>query len=383
MGKLELTPCDFIIEVGAACIILRQITQLLFKTLNISFKLVGIDGRQIASALGENGHDIVRNLGIAAGHGKRVVDSAHGLIGNANVTAVDRADLAGVSRQNAKLAIRGRNRHKRSVALIGAAHGAHDADTHNLLLPHLAGALAHVFNRGSIAESLLGQAIGRWGNFINVEAFGGNTGLPWGMSSPSIASYLTQHEAELEAIGMNIDPNMPVHPTFLYESLWCLLGFVLIAWYTKRRRFDGELTLLYTAWYGAGRAVIEGLRTDSLMIPGTSLRASQVLAFVLVVAAVILWVVKSVQLKKTGKTQLYVDTEEGQLVVSGQFYQKKNKEQPQVEENFPGNGEPADALSETEEIADEPQPQEEAQSGETAAKESQPEEAADTEDKQQ
>lgn len=230
---------------------------------------------------------------------------------------------------------------------------------------------------------LIGQCIGRWGNFINVEAFGGNTGLPWGMSSPTIVSYLTQHEAELEAIGMNIDPNMPVHPTFLYESLWCLLGFVLIAWYTKRRRFDGELTLLYTAWYGAGRAVIEGLRTDSLMIPGTSLRASQVLAFVLVVAAVILWVVKSVQLKKTGKTQLYVDTEEGQLVVSGQFYQKKNKEQPQVEENFPGNGEPADALSETEEIADEPQPQEEAQSGETAAKESQPEEAADTEDKQQ
>ena len=162
-----------------------------------------------------------------------------------------------------------------------------------------------------------------------------------------------------------------------------LAGFVLIAWYTKRRRFDGELTLLYTAWYGAGRAVIEGLRTDSLMIPGTSLRASQVLAFVLVVAAVILWVVKSVQLKKTGKTQLYVDTEEGQLVVSGQFYQKKNKEQPQVEENFPGNGEPAKVSSETEEIADEPQPQEEAQSGETAAKESQPEEAADTEDKQQ
>ena len=69
-------------------------------------------------------------------------------------------------------------------------------------------------------------------------------------------------------------------------------------------------------------------------------------------------------------------------MVSGQFYQKKNKEQPQVEENFPGNGEPADALSETEGNRCEPQPQEEAQSGETAAKESQPEEAADTEDKQ-
>ena len=73
-------------------------------------------------------------------------------------------------------------------------------------------------------------------------------------------------------------------------------------------------------------------------------------------------------------------------MVSGQFYQKKGaqaEQQAAAEENFPGNGEPADALSETEEIADEPQPQEEAQSGETAAKESQPEEAADTEDKQQ
>lgn len=65
-----------------------------------------------------------------------------------------------MSRQNAKLAIRRRNRHKRSVTLIGEAHGAHDADTHNLLLPHLAGALAHVLNRGSIAECLLGQVIG-------------------------------------------------------------------------------------------------------------------------------------------------------------------------------------------------------------------------------
>ena len=149
-----------------------------------------------------------------------------------------------------------------------------------------------------------------------------------------------------------------VHPTFLYESLWNFVGFLLLHFWFRRheRKFDGELLLLYAVWYGIGRALIEGLRTDSLMIPGTSLRASQVLAFVLVVAAVILWVVKSVQLKKTGKTQLYVDTEEGQLVVSGQFYQKKNKEQPQVEENFPGNGEPAKVSSETEEIADEPQP---------------------------
>ena len=170
---------------------------------------------------------------------------------------------------------------------------------------------------------LIGQGIGRWGNFVNIEAFGANTSLPWGMSSSVITDYLTQHEAELEAIGMGIDPNMPVHPTFLYESLWCLLGFAFIAWYTRRRKFDGELTLLYMMWYGAGRAVIEGLRTDSLMIPGTSLRASQVLAAAMAVVAAIIWIVKTSKVKKAGGRQLFVDSEQGQLIARGEFYKKK------------------------------------------------------------
>lgn len=170
---------------------------------------------------------------------------------------------------------------------------------------------------------LIGQGIGRWGNFVNIEAFGANTSLPWGMSSSVITDYLTQHEAELEAIGMAIDPNMPVHPTFLYESLWCLLGFAFIAWYTRRRKFDGELTLLYMMWYGAGRAVIEGLRTDSLMIPGTSLRASQVLAAAMAVVAAIIWIVKTSKVKKAGGRQLFVDSEQGQLIARGEFYKKK------------------------------------------------------------
>ena len=170
---------------------------------------------------------------------------------------------------------------------------------------------------------LIGQGIGRWGNFVNIEAFGANTSLPWGMSSSVITDYLTQHEAELEAIGMDIDPNMPVHPTFLYESLWCLLGFAFIAWYTRRRKFDGELTLLYMMWYGAGRAVIEGLRTDSLMIPGTSLRASQVLAAAMVVVAAIIRIVKTSKVKKVGGRQLFVDSEQGQLIARGEFYKKK------------------------------------------------------------
>ena len=183
----------------------------------------------------------------------------------------------------------------------------------------------------------IGQAIGRWGNFVNIEAFGGNTSLPWGMASETITSYLTQHEEELEALGMNIDPNMPVHPTFLYESIWCLLGFLFIAWYTKRRKFDGELILIYMMWYGAGRAVIEGLRTDSLMIPNTSLRASQILAIAMVVVAAVIWAVKTAKVKKSGGRQLYVDTEEGQLVIKGEFYKKKkdsSEEQPAEHQLF-------------------------------------------------
>ena len=171
----------------------------------------------------------------------------------------------------------------------------------------------------------IGQAIGRWGNFVNIEAFGGNTSLPWGMSSSVITSYLTEHEAELEALGMNIDPNMPVHPTFLYESIWCLLGFLFLAWYTKRRKFDGELILIYMMWYGAGRAVIEGLRTDSLMIPNTSLRASQMLALAMVIVAAVIWVINTSKVKKAGEKHLFVDSEEGQLIISGQFYQKKGE----------------------------------------------------------
>ena len=123
---------------------------------------------------------------------------------------------------------------------------------------------------------LIGQAVGRWGNFVNIEAFGGNTSLPWGMASETITSYLTQHEEELEALGMNIDPNMPVHPTFLYESLWNFVGFLVLHFYSKKRKFKGEMALLYVAWYGLGRAWIEGLRTDSLYLG--PVRISQLLS---------------------------------------------------------------------------------------------------------
>lgn len=112
---------------------------------------------------------------------------------------------------------------------------------------------------------LIGQCIGRWGNFVNGEAHGGPTDLPWGMS---------------------IDGAAAVHPTFLYESVWNLVGFIALHFYSKKRKFPGEMALLYVAWYGLGRAWIEGLRTDSLYI-GT-MRVSQGLAAVSCIVAIAL-----------------------------------------------------------------------------------------------
>ena len=125
---------------------------------------------------------------------------------------------------------------------------------------------------------LIGQGIGRWGNFVNQEAFGTNTTLPWGMYSEGTKAYLQSVQVTLPA-GVTVDPSMPVHPTFLYESIWCLVGFLALALYVKHRRFHGQIFLLYAIWYGLGRGWIEGLRTDSLLIGNTGMRASQLVAY--------------------------------------------------------------------------------------------------------
>lgn len=107
---------------------------------------------------------------------------------------------------------------------------------------------------------LIGQSIGRWGNFMNREAYGYETDLPWrmGLTYGGVTTY--------------------VHPTFLYESLWNLVGFIILHFVSKKRRYDGQIGLMYLTWYGLGRMVIEGLRTDSLYLFDTGLRVSQVLA---------------------------------------------------------------------------------------------------------
>ena len=121
---------------------------------------------------------------------------------------------------------------------------------------------------------LLGQIIGRWANFINREAFGGLTDLPWRMR-----------------LWVSASQYIEVHPTFLYESLWNLVGLLLMLFViTKGRRFDGENTWFYFMWYGLGRAWIEGLRTDSLYLfdwtfMGQPIRVSQALSMVMVIVA--------------------------------------------------------------------------------------------------
>lgn len=162
----------------------------------------------------------------------------------------------------------------------------------------------------------IGQAIGRWGNFVNQEAFGINTDLPFGMYSDKTEEYLRTVGWDLFKQGINVDPTAPVHPCFLYESVLCIVGFIIILFYFKKRKFDGELFLFYCAWYGAGRGVIEGLRTDSLMVG--PFRVSQVLSFAVCIIAVALIIYLRIKIAKRRKTDpdylmLYVDTKESKM----------------------------------------------------------------------
>lgn len=141
---------------------------------------------------------------------------------------------------------------------------------------------------------LIGQIIGRWGNFFNREAFGGYTDGLLAMqipvdavrSSSDITAELAEHLVTIDGISY-----IQVHPTFLYESLWNLAVLVVLLFIRRHKKFEGEIFLLYLIGYGAGRFWIERLRTDQLLIPNTTVAVSQVLAAVLVVAATIIFVI--------------------------------------------------------------------------------------------
>ena len=124
---------------------------------------------------------------------------------------------------------------------------------------------------------MIAQAIGRWGNFCNGEAYGTPTALPWRMCSDSFAQRLYgMGLIDAETARQMLDGTLGVHPTFLYESLWNVIGFVLINLVYKKKRFDGQILLMYVTWYGFGRMFIELLRTDSLT-NGNNIRVSSLL----------------------------------------------------------------------------------------------------------
>ncbi|MCI8926539.1 MAG: prolipoprotein diacylglyceryl transferase [Lachnospiraceae bacterium] len=139
----------------------------------------------------------------------------------------------------------------------------------------------------AVTGLILGQAIGRWGNFTNREVFGEYTDNLLAMRLPVAAVRERDiSESILAHMGEGIN-YIQVHPTFLYESLWNLGVLVLMLFYWKHKKFDGEIALLYLGGYGLGRAWIEGIRTDQLFIPGTVYPVSQVLAILLFAGAVL------------------------------------------------------------------------------------------------
>lgn len=172
---------------------------------------------------------------------------------------------------------------------------------------------------------MIAQSLGRWGNFCNGEAFGGivEEGHPlyflrMGLVSPnSIYTFKTREMVY-------------VHPTFLYESLWNLAGFILINIFYKKKKFNGQIACMYLAWYGLGRCFIEALRTDSLYIPGTGFRISQVvgiICFVVFGAALVAGLIYSKKklsaesaLVEIGKFDRYIKTD---LVMNPVFFEKK------------------------------------------------------------
>lgn len=167
---------------------------------------------------------------------------------------------------------------------------------------------------------LIGQGIGRWGNFFNQEAFGVPTDLPWGMVS--------------EGTG-----NIPVHPCFLYESVWCLLGALVIHLLSKSkfRKYHGQMALVYLVWYGAERSIVEGLRTDSLYLGG--IRVSQALSVLLFLAGLVTLIV------------LYIKKYENlQLVLTNSQIEKVFEEDDNAEDD---NNKSEDIASKIEDINDE------------------------------
>ncbi|MBO5484283.1 MAG: prolipoprotein diacylglyceryl transferase [Lachnospiraceae bacterium] len=151
------------------------------------------------------------------------------------------------------------------------------------------------------AGLLVGQIIGRWGNFFNREAFGGYTDTLFAMQirKDDVSTYNLTHEVAKHLVNVDGVEYIQVHPTFFYESIWNLAVLVLILLYTKHRKYDGQLFMIYLLGYGMGRVWIEGLRTDQLLFFGTNVAVSQVLSGILIIVSLAVLIYNAVKQKKT------------------------------------------------------------------------------------
>jgi len=150
---------------------------------------------------------------------------------------------------------------------------------------------------------LVGQIVGRYGNFTNREVFGGYTDSLFAMRLPVEAVRQRDITDSIRAHMVEGQNYIQVHPTFLYESTYNLVLLILILCFQKKKKFDGEVTLWYFGGYGIGRYIIEGIRTDRLLIPGTNIAISQLLGMLLFIAAIIIDVVVRLKINDKKKVE--------------------------------------------------------------------------------
>ncbi len=160
---------------------------------------------------------------------------------------------------------------------------------------------------------MIGQSIGRWGNFINREAHGGITDSFLRMGLTDANGVVTYY-----------------HPTFLYESLWNALGLLILHFVSKKRKYDGQIFVMYIGWYGLGRLFIEGLRTDSLYFMGTNLRVSQLVAGCCVLFAVVFLFYHAV-FKEHDPEELYVHAVKNQAAEVEEMEEMEEQDSAEVE----------------------------------------------------
>ncbi len=223
---------------------------------------------------------------------------------------------------------------------------------------------------------LIGQGLGRWGNFTNQEAFGTNTSMPWGMWSPKTAEYITDHQADFAARGFTVEAGTYldkayVHPTFLYESIWCILGFFVLYLICKRfRKFSGQIFLCYGIWYGTGRMIIEGFRTDSLYIGNSTIRVSQLLSALIVIASLTALIILLRKFKKNPKPIEGIDYFPDDVPAESAEMTEAEKDEKSKSNLLVGEGKTADSAvteeAEAEKAAEE-KPEDDVPEAETSA----------------